>query len=151
MPQQATLINTSLIPTSGTGTSSTRTTPFSRYTPARMVFGTGVIWLLEPEVAEVAVLTAAILPCDLLPWRRHWPIRWPPHFALRLPSIREYSDPENPRAPRLPHGCVLQSESARAAGADAKLILSIIHRLSRGRVRPRFSESPAEDPLPRYR
>src|SRR5580704_2179621 len=41
IPQAATLIRTSPVATSGTGTSSTRTTPFSRKTPARMVLGTG--------------------------------------------------------------------------------------------------------------
>src|ERR1700730_5662074 len=41
MPHAATLIRTSPSETSGTGTSSTCTIPFSRYTPARMVLGIG--------------------------------------------------------------------------------------------------------------
>src|SRR6476620_8759948 len=55
MPHAATLIKTSLDPTSGTGTSSTRTTPLSRYTPARMVLGIG------PSVRRESIIEAALL------------------------------------------------------------------------------------------
>src|SRR5258708_36483033 len=62
-PQAATLINTSPGPTSGTGTSSTRTTPLSRYTPARMVLGTGP----RARTASRIVLVMLIAPRPLLP------------------------------------------------------------------------------------
>src|SRR5260221_1984160 len=56
-PQAATLISTSPGPTSGTGTSSTRTTPLSRYTPARMVLGIGPSVRTESRAVALRVMT----------------------------------------------------------------------------------------------
>src|SRR5271155_3169829 len=58
MPQAATLIRTSPVATSGTGTSSTRTMPFSRKTPARMVLGIG------PRDCDVSSVLLAWLICS---------------------------------------------------------------------------------------
>src|SRR5271154_7246016 len=71
MPHAATLMRTSPSPTSGTGTSSTWTTPLSRKTPARIVFGMGP--------TELSVSDAVpILLCgrDLFYFRRcdAWPV-----------------------------------------------------------------------------
>src|SRR5277367_2633461 len=95
MPQAATLISTSLMPTSGTGTSSTRTIPFSRYTPARMILGIAVS--LTEDRVDVELTAASLLSA-------------PPHCAGRLPPTRERSDPENPPEQRQRRGCVAQSE-----------------------------------------
>src|SRR5271163_1442572 len=96
IPHAATLIKTSLRPTSGTGTSSTRTMPFSRYTPARMVLGTGV----APDLALVsrldAVLTAAILVCDPPRSPKRPPTRALPRCVAHLRPAPEENDPENP-------------------------------------------------------
>src|SRR5271157_2094339 len=64
-PHAATLISTSPSRTSGTGTSSTRTTPFPRNTPARIVFGIG------PNVFTCSTTTPAplISPSPLLPFQ----------------------------------------------------------------------------------
>src|SRR5216683_1557312 len=64
-PQAATLIRISLGPTSGTGTSSTRTTPLSRYTPARMVFGT--VQRVPADSVSDGVAVIARRPLHLFP------------------------------------------------------------------------------------
>src|SRR6266849_8448515 len=102
-PQAATLMSTSRSPTSGTGTSSTRTTPVSRNTPARIVFGIG------PSVckASTTVLAPLIVPPPLqngLTWQ--------------FPPALERTSPENlPERPR-PGGSVSRIAKETEASAD---------------------------------
>src|SRR5208337_1411652 len=85
MPQAATLINTSPSPTSGTGTSSTRTTPFSRNTPARIVLGIGSNVL----TCSTTVPAPLIAPVPLLPFPS-------PNAEIVVERLR-YISQENPR------------------------------------------------------
>src|SRR5215472_2640907 len=80
-PHAATLISTSPSPTSGTGTSSTRTMAFSRKTPARMVLGMGPSERADSKVGLVRVIE-----------------RQPPHAWLVLRTCRRCQRP--PRTDR---------------------------------------------------
>src|SRR5262249_2554330 len=90
-PQAATLISTSPSPTSGTGTSSTRTTPFSRNTPARMVLGMGPSARAGSNVVLARLI--GLQPPDA------WPVLRTCHRRQRSPRI----DPGSQRGlwPRL--------------------------------------------------
>src|SRR6266849_4124487 len=107
IPQAATLIKTSPSPTSGTGTSSTRTIPFSRYTPARIVLGIGPI-VLTCSTTVPAPLIAP--PPRSRPSQPHGP-----------PSPAD-SFPEMLPAERRPAYSAFQNESMTAAPADSSQV-----------------------------
>src|ERR1700721_2775865 len=106
IPHAATLMRTSPSPTSGTGTSSTRTTPFSRKTPARMVFGMGPI---EVKVSDaVPMLLMSPRPLLFSEGRR----------ASSFARLHKCSDPKNPQKifPQRDSGG--QIESTKEYGKD---------------------------------
>src|ERR1700738_5231624 len=108
IPHAATLISTTRSPTSGTGTCSTRTIPFSRYTPARMTSGMGPRVLFDSRVARDPLIGRLPRPVLLLGETSHEPAT----------KASEYRLPENERGPRRPFCCPARDESKRVDESD---------------------------------